>query len=70
MKFLKHRTTDDIFAVTMKLGKVVGASGPLSKMSAQNKLLPFFLYLKGIGALVEGQIEQFTAYDPKRTEGV
>ena len=69
-KFLIHRTTDDIFAVRLKRGKVVGASGPLSKMSAQDKLLPFFSYLKGLGMLVEGQIDQFTTYEPTECKEV
>jgi len=67
-KFLIHKVTDDIFAVRLKGGKVVGASGPLSKISAQNKLLPYFSYLKGMGALVQGQIDQFVTYEPTESE--
>ena len=69
-KFMIHKVTDDIFAVTMKRGKVVGASGPLSKMSAQEKLLPYFSYLKGLGSLVQGQIDQFTTYEPTECKEV
>jgi hypothetical protein len=67
--FLRHRETEDIFAVRMnEEGKITGAAGPLPARSLKNSLLPHFIYFRSIGEFIGSNSDEYLPCEGEKEE--